>query len=501
MSPSPADQPTTKILLIDDDEECFLITRGLLRQVAKSGFELDWVGTFEAGLDALRHPQHDAYLLDYRLGDRDGLELLREAPADGRRGPIIFMTGQGDHDLDMQAMQLGAADFLVKGEVTAAVLERSLRYAIEQQRASERRLRDDSQLLMIAEQIQAVFWTTDEELRFTSSWGAGLMSLNLQPQQVVGMTVGEYLADNDESHPVVMAHHRALQGESIAVENNWHGKTFRTHVSPLRVGYQIVGVVGVALDVTTARQVEHEFDAARTIQEALLPKQAPVLAGYEMAGVCHPAAATGGDYFDFLTMRDGSLGVVVADVSRHGFASALIMVATRRLLRTFAETQTDVGTILTAANRAIAEDTPLGQFVTLLFARIELRTRKLSYAGAGHIGYVLDPSGAVTTLDSTSLPLGIVESTVVPNGNSVTLRPGQIVLLFTDGFPEAMSPQGELFGNQRVLEIVQSHRDRSAREILDLLFAEIRKFSHPAPLLDDATAVVLKVLEKSPQSP
>ena len=487
----------TRILLIDDDEESYLITRGLLSQVAESGFELDWVSTYEEGLAALRHPHHDVYLLDYRLGLRDGLELLREIAAEGCQAPIILMTGQGDHALDVQAMQAGAADFLAKGEVTAAMLERSLRYAIERHRAIEERLRDESQLRMFAEQAQAVLWTTDEELRFSSSWGAGLLSLNLQPNQVVGQWVGEFLEANDDHDPLVIGHYRALRGESVSGESHWVGKTFRTHVGPLRVGNQIVGTIGVALDITAAKQVEQEFNAARTIQEGLIPKQAPVLPGFDLAGVCHPAAATGGDYFDYVNMADGSLGIVIADVSSHGFASALIMVSTRRLLRTSAETQTDIGAILTAANRAIAEDTPLGRFVTLLFAQIDLRTRTLSYAGAGHLGYVLDAAGGVTILDSTSLPLGIDGTTVVPNGDSVTLAPGQILLLFTDGFPEAMSPQGELFGNARVLDIVQSHRDQSAREILDILFAEIRKFSHPAQLLDDATAVVLKVLPEA----
>ncbi|MFM9961571.1 MAG: SpoIIE family protein phosphatase [Planctomycetaceae bacterium] len=484
----------TRILLIDDDEESFLITRAMLSRFTESGFELDWVGTYEEGLEALRHPRHDAYLLDFRLGARDGLELLREVAAEGCQVPIILMTGQGDHAIDVQAMQIGAADFLAKGEVTPAILERSLRYAIERHRAMTVRLQDESQLRLFAEQAQAVLWTTDVELRFTSSWGAGLLSLDLQPNQVVGLSVGEYWAADKDRDPMVNAHRRALRGESVAGESRWAGKTFRTRVGPLRVGRQIVGTIGVALDITAAKQVEDEFDAARTIQEALIPKQAPALPGFDLAGVCHPAAATGGDYFDYMTMVDGSLGIVIADVSSHGFASALIMVATRRLLRTSAETQTDIGAILTAANRAIAEDTPLGRFVTLLFARIDPQTRTLSYAGAGHLGYVLDASGAVTILDSTSLPLGIDESTVVPNGDSITLAPGQILLLFTDGFPEAMSPQGELFGNARVLEVVQSHRDKAAREILEILFAEIRKFSHPAQLLDDATAVVLKVL-------
>ena len=282
----------TRILLIDDDEESYLITRGLLSQFAESGFELDWVSTYEEGLEALRHPRHDVYLLDFRLGMRDGLELLREVAAEGCQAPIILMTGQSDLALDVQAMQAGAADFLVKGEVTAAMLERSLRYAIERHRAIEERLRDESQLRMFAEQAQAVLWTTDEELRFTSSWGAGLLSLNLQPNQVVGQWVGEFLEAHDDHDPLVIGHYRALRGESVSGESLWAGKTFRTHVGPLRVGNQIVGTIGVALDITAAKQVEQEFDAARKIQEGLLPKQAPVLPGFDLAGVCHPAEIT-----------------------------------------------------------------------------------------------------------------------------------------------------------------------------------------------------------------
>ena len=194
------------------------------------------------------------------------------------------MTGQGDHALDVQAMQAGAADFLAKGEVTAAMLERSLRYAIERHRAIAERLRDESQLRMFAEQAQAVLWTTDEELRFTSSWGAGLLSLNLQPNQVVGQRVGEFLEANDDHDPLVIGHYRALRGESVSGESLWAGKTFRTHVGPLRVGNQIVGTIGVALDITAAKQVEQEFDAARKIQEGLIPQHAPALPGFDLAG-------------------------------------------------------------------------------------------------------------------------------------------------------------------------------------------------------------------------
>ena len=97
-------------------------------------------------------------------------------------------------------------------------------------------------------------------------------------------------------------------------------------------------------------------------------------------------------------------------------------------------------------------------------------------------------------LEATSLPLGLDETAIIPTGAPLTLVPGQVLLLFTDGFSEAMSPTGELFSTARVLDLVHRHRDRPANEILAVLYQAILRFSHPAPLKDDATAVVLKVL-------
>ena len=119
-----------RILLIDDDEDSLLITRGLLSQ-AQAAYDLDWAGTFDGGLEALREGRHQACLLDYRLGARDGLDLLRQAIGEGCRAPIIMLTGQADHSIDLQAMKSGAADYLVKDALVASHLERSIRYAIE----------------------------------------------------------------------------------------------------------------------------------------------------------------------------------------------------------------------------------------------------------------------------------------------------------------------------------------------------------------------------------
>ena len=110
-----------RILLIDDDDDSYVITRGLLSQVQGAAINLEWAGTYEAGLAALRRGEYDACLLDYRLGARDGLELLREALAEGCRPPIIMLTGQSDHDIDLQAMRAGAADYLVKDTFDASL--------------------------------------------------------------------------------------------------------------------------------------------------------------------------------------------------------------------------------------------------------------------------------------------------------------------------------------------------------------------------------------------
>jgi len=144
-----------RVLLVDDDEDDYVITRDLLSEIEGrsppygSGppyagsppyggrFDLEWVDTYEAALEAMGGHRHDVYLVDYRLGRRNGLELLREALVNGCPGPVILLTGQGDYEVDVEAMRAGAADFLVKGQSDVSALERSIRYAIEHTRTLE----------------------------------------------------------------------------------------------------------------------------------------------------------------------------------------------------------------------------------------------------------------------------------------------------------------------------------------------------------------------------
>ena len=127
-----------RILLIDDDELWYTMANDFLSKTARFAFDLEWIGTYDAALETMRRNQHDVYLLDYNLGEHNGLELLREAIEKGCKAPIIMLTGQGDPEVDIQAMKAGAVDYLNKREIRTPLFERSIRYAVEQQRSKRR---------------------------------------------------------------------------------------------------------------------------------------------------------------------------------------------------------------------------------------------------------------------------------------------------------------------------------------------------------------------------
>ena len=141
-----------KVLIVEDDEDDYVLTREFLAEIRGDQFELDWVEDYDAGLEAIQKDEHDVYLVDYRLGKNNGLELLLAAMARGCRAPIILLTGLGDHKVDGAAMRAGAADYLVKGKFDAYQLERSIRHSILRKRA-ERDLHQQLTRISLLNQI------------------------------------------------------------------------------------------------------------------------------------------------------------------------------------------------------------------------------------------------------------------------------------------------------------------------------------------------------------
>jgi serine phosphatase RsbU (regulator of sigma subunit) len=245
-----------------------------------------------------------------------------------------------------------------------------------------------------------------------------------------------------------------------------------------------------------AERLHSEIRVAREIQQKFFPAAPLPIPGFDIGGGSYPAEATGGDYFDYIPLSDGTLAIAVGDVSGHGLGPALLMAEIRAYLRAFALTRSDVREIVHLLNQALVRDVPEDRFATLFFGQLDSRTRSLVYASAGHpTGYILDESGKVQAeLKSTGMPLGILPEIDLDAAPVITLEPGQCVLLLTDGIFEARGKEEKLFGVDRVLDMVRVNRHLTGREIVDALYRAVCDFCRGRAQLDDMTTVVLKVL-------
>jgi len=221
------DNREIRVLLIEDDEDDYVLTRDLLADSRRTRFSLDWVSSFTEALGAICDSQHDVYLVDYRLGEHDGLEVLREARVAGCMRPIILLTGQGDGEVDIAAMKAGAADYLVKGQIDAQILERSIRYSLEQNRTLEALRESEERYALSARGANDGLWVWD--------LGAGTVYYSDRWKEMLGFSQDE-IGDSPEEwfsrvHPddVAMLRadidaHRHGATPSIEHEHRMRGK-------------------------------------------------------------------------------------------------------------------------------------------------------------------------------------------------------------------------------------------------------------------------------------
>jgi phosphoserine phosphatase RsbU/P len=255
--------------------------------------------------------------------------------------------------------------------------------------------------------------------------------------------------------------------------------------------------VAVIKDITGALDVQErevQLRLARRIQKGFY-RAAPTLSGFDVAAAAYPAYHTSGDYFDFIPLPHNRLGIAVGDVEGHGFGSALVMALTRAYVHSFAKMGLEVDQILSQVNRMLLDDLGGGCFVTLMLASLDLNSRSLVYAGAGHIpGYVLDPSGSTMhTLESSGPPVGLFPDMKFSPNPAITLEPGQLLVLFTDGITESASPDGKEWGAQGALDYLATHRARPAHQLAEGLYQEALRFSCHEPQKDDIASVIVKV--------
>jgi serine phosphatase RsbU (regulator of sigma subunit)/PAS domain-containing protein/putative methionine-R-sulfoxide reductase with GAF domain len=243
------------------------------------------------------------------------------------------------------------------------------------------------------------------------------------------------------------------------------------------------------------REKEAQLTAAAQIQEFLLPDESVTMPGFSIAGRCYPAEFAAGDHFDYLWLPDGSLLVVVGDVSGHGVGPAIVTASFHTRFQTAAEEFGDLTEMAAKVNASLNKMTRGDVFVTLIAGRIDPKSRTLTYVNAGHPpGIILDSAGRVKAgLKAKNMPLAILPEVDFILGGPVRLATGDIVLFFTDGLVEAQLQGGPSQGIEKALQIVRENRHKTPTEIIEALYAAACQDLETERLHDDITVVVVKV--------
>jgi PAS domain S-box-containing protein len=256
--------------------------------------------------------------------------------------------------------------------------------------------------------------------------------------------------------------------------------------------------LGVQYDVTEQKReaqererIEQELRIARLIQQTLLPKTLPELSMYDIEAYYQPAREVGGDFYDLFELEDGSLGLVVGDVTDKGIPAALVMATTRTILRVLAQRLFPPSEVLKRSNEALVADIPPNMFITCLYAILDTESGRLVYANAGHDPpYLRQGGGSVEQLMARGMPLGLMPGMEYEE-KEITLQKGECVLFYSDGLVEAHDPHREMFGFPRLQDLVGTHRSGKS-SLIDFLLSELTSFTgEDWEQEDDITLVTL----------
>lgn len=242
-------------------------------------------------------------------------------------------------------------------------------------------------------------------------------------------------------------------------------------------------------------RLAQELQVAQRIQASLLPAAVPPLTGYEIAHAWEPAREVGGDFYDFIRLSHGKLGLLMADVADKGIPAALFMATTSTLLRLSAHNHATPDKALLHANAWINAGNREDMFVTAWYGMLDPASHTIRYANAGHSMalHVAAADGAIRQLRPAGMPLGVSEHLTLVQ-DSVTLAPGDLLVLYTDGVVDGLNEAGEDFGRDRLEAVLFSQRHRTAQEVIETLQQAISAHVGPTPLFDDVTLVVLRRL-------
>jgi sigma-B regulation protein RsbU (phosphoserine phosphatase) len=307
------------------------------------------------------------------------------------------------------------------------------------------------------------------------------------------ITVDPYYQISEQSTRSELDIPLKVHGRLIGVFNFQHHETNAFPSSRIQLLEALAGHVATALENAQLFQRERqekdrmamELEEARKVQLSLFPDQAPEVPGFEMTGLCLPCREVGGDWYDYIPLRDGRLALVLADVSGKGMGAALLMTSTRSLLRLFAERERHPGKVLSQLNHVLIKDFPRTKFVTMIYAVIDPSTGTIEFTNAGHLPPLLvNPAGSRFLEIKSGLPLGIQE--IVFSEYKIDMPSGSRLLLYSDGVSETMNSLLEEYGTKRI----QDHMTIPTATIWSLL-EDVQAFAGDYPSIDDKTVMTI----------
>lgn len=502
--------------------------QGLRADLRREGFEVVVAYDGAAGLDAAAAGGFDVILLDATRG----LDVLKQLRARGDATPVVLIESGGGNGERIPGLELGADD-CVRAPFGIAELVARIRARM----AAAHRVAVLNTAIAATVRHRDLHGTLQRLLATAATLTGAERGLVLLVEDDGSFrTLAAHGCGKDARYCTTVVRHVFRCGEAAAMlgtDGDWQPgsgssavelRLRRVLCAPLVSRDRVVGVLyadsrvrvdgfgradvalfeslaaqcGLAVEKARAwrekRRLERELHAAGTVQRAMLPRPQVSGTAVEIAGLSRPCAEAGGDYFDYIPRGPHRLALAMGDAAGHGVAAALCMSAARSLVRTFLPRFDDLAAVLKEVNDGLARDMNHGTFMSLFLGELDTDTGALRYASAGHGASLLYrvSKRSFFELQPTGAALGLLEESPYELNRVAPLAPGDILLLFTDGIPEAMNAAHELFGLKRLKACVARLRGAPAPAILRAVEEELNRFANGVGPSDDASLMVVK---------
>jgi phosphoserine phosphatase RsbU/P len=330
--------------------------------------------------------------------------------------------------------------------------------------------------------------------RAVREYAPELVILDLMLPKLNGYDLCRRLRGEGFSAPILMLSARSQEGDRVLGldlgANDYVSKPFSLRELLARVRALLRHEREHKLDEA---HLGNELEMAAKVQQGLFPRVLPEVPGLDYAGICRPARGVSGDYYDFLLLGNGRLGLLLADVSGKGMAAALVGASLHAAIRGNASANSGCGEVLAKASHVLYETTTAERFATAFYGEYDSASRILTYANAGHNSPMLVRGKECIRLDSLTPPVGIAP--VLPAAQrSVGLESGDWLLIFSDGIPEAANESGEDFGDDGLIAALARFRTGTAAEVCEGVVNEVRDYVREQRQADDITLIAVNVL-------